>query len=165
MIAMTIEHGVDWTAIGRALAAPFDPAEVEWRPAGGKGKPGEQVRVVPYLSAASVMERLDAVCGVGGWSFELEPVVVASEELKVARGRLTIFGLTKDGLGTATNWEPSKGSASDALKRAAVLFGVGRYLARLPHVTCQLDARGNVPEAMRAKLAEALRRRQEPSAA
>lgn len=41
----------------------------------------------------------------------------------------------------------------------AVQFGVGRYLYDIPAVWVTLDAQGNVPDAMRAKLAEALRRR------
>lgn len=150
---------VDWRAIGAALAAPFAPEAIQWRPATGKGGAGAKVRLVPYLDAATVADRLDEVCGIGGWSFELEPIVVDGGELKVARGRLAIFGVVRDGLGTATNWEPSKGCASDALKRAATLFGVGRYLAALPSVSCTLDAQGNVPEQMLGKLREGLRRR------
>lgn len=150
---------MDWARIQRELAAPFDPETVEGRPATGKGGANAKVRLVAYISASSVMERLDAVCGAGGWSFQLEPVVVEGGELRVARGRLTLFGLAKDGLGTATNWEPSKGCASDALKRAGVMFGIGRYLASIPQVSCQLDGDGQIPSAMRAKLVESLRRR------
>lgn len=148
--------GVNWQAIGRALAAPFPAEDVEWRVAGGKAEAGKSARIVPYLRTAAVMERLDVVCGLGGWSFELEPVVVAGGELQVARGRLTIYGVTRDGIGTASSWEPSKGCASDALKRAAALFGVGRYLAQLPPVTCTLDRGGNIPHEMLERLATRL---------
>ena len=148
---------VDWAAIMAGLAAEFPPEQVEWRPA-GKGGANAHTAIVAYLEASTVMARLDDVCGAG-WSFELEPVVVAGGELQVARGRLSIFGRTRDGLGTATNWEPSKGAASDALKRAGALWGIGRYLASLPQVTCQLDAKGNIPPAMYERLREALRRR------
>jgi hypothetical protein len=159
----TGDETVDWQRIMAALAAPFDPAHVEWRPV-GKGGANAHVELVAYLEAATVADRLDAVVG-GAWSFELEPVVVAGNELMVARGRLSIHGCTRDGIGTATNWEPSKGCASDALKRAGVLWGVGRYLASLPHVHCQLDAKGEIPAAMLEKLREAHRRRMAPRSA
>jgi hypothetical protein len=151
-------ENMDWARIGPALAAPFDPADVEWRPA-GNASAGARVQLVAYVDARTVMDRLDAVVGAGGWSFTLEPIVVDGGELRVARGRLTIAGVTKDDIGTASNWEPSKGCASDALKRAAVLFGVGRYLYALPVVTVTLDAQGHISEATLAKLRDALQRR------
>jgi hypothetical protein len=149
---------VDWQKVGAALAAPFAAEDVEWRPQGKTGA-GTRVQVLPYVDARAVQDRLDAVCGVGGWAFELEPLVVDAGELRVARGRLTIHGVTKDDIGTASNWEPSKGCASDALKRAAVQWGVGRYLYRLPDVWVTLDGQGKIAEATLAKLREGLQRR------
>lgn len=152
------ETMVDWQQIGAALAAPFSPESVEWRPQ-GKGGAGARAQVLPYVDARAVQDRLDAVCGVGGWAFELEPLVVDAGELRVARGRLTIHGVTKDDVGTASNWEPSKGCASDALKRAAVVWGIGRHLYRLPEVWVTLDGQGKIGEATLAKLREGLQRR------
>jgi hypothetical protein len=153
---------MDWQAMGAALRAPFPPESVEWRPQGPKKggmQPGARVQLLPYVDARAVQDRLDAVCGVGGWAFELEPLVVDAGELRVARGRLTIHGVTKDDVGTASNWEPSKGTASDALKRAAVLRGIGRHLYRLPEVWVVLDGQGKIGEATLAKLREGLQRR------
>jgi hypothetical protein len=149
---------MDWQMMGAALAAPFDPESVEWRPQ-GKTAPGARVQLVAYVDARTVMERLDAVVGPGGWSFELTPIVSDAAELHVARGRVTIGGVSKDDVGTASNWEPSKGCASDALKRAAVLWGIGRYLYALPAVHVTLDERGQVSDATVAKLREGLARR------
>jgi hypothetical protein len=115
---------IDWARIGRELAAPLPPEAVEWRPQGKTG-PNKRVQIVAYISARAVEERLDAAVGVGGWAFELEPLVIDAGELRVARGRLRIYGVAKDDIGTASNWEPSKGCASDALKRAAVKWGIG----------------------------------------
>lgn len=157
------EHGINWQELGAALAAPFPPEEVEWRPQ-GKTAPGKRVQVVPYVDARAVQDRLDAVVGVGGWSFELEPVAVEGGELKVARGRLTIYGVTKDDIGVASTFEASKGCASSALRRAAVQWGIARYLYDLPAVWVELDDRGAIPQEMRARLAEALRRRQSSAA-
>lgn len=146
---------IDWERIGRELAAPLPPEAVEWRPS-GKAGPGKRAQIVAYISARAVEERLDAVVGVGGWSFEIEPLVIDAGELRVARGRLRILGVAKDDIGTASNWEPSKGCASDALKRAAVKWGVGRYLYSLPSVWVTLDDKGEIGEGMLAKLRERL---------
>lgn len=157
------EHGINWQELGAALAAPFPPAEVEWRPA-GKASPGARTQLVAYIGAAAVMQRLDDAVGVGAWSFTWEPLVVDGGEVRVAKGTLTVLGIVKEDLGTASNWEPSKGCISDALKRAGVLWGIGRYLRDIPQVSCTLDDRGAIPQEMRAKLAEALRRRQSSAA-
>lgn len=155
---MSEQGGIDWATIGAALAAPFAPDLVDWRVQGKTGA-GKRVQLVPYVSARDVMERLDSAVGPGGWSFELEPLAVVDGELRVARGRLTIYGVSRDDIGTASNFEASKGCASDALKRAAVSFGVGRYLYNLPPVWVTLDGNGQIPEATLVRLREGLARR------
>jgi hypothetical protein len=135
---------IDWAEIASQLAAPFDVADVEWRPSGKAGA-NQRTSLVAYVDARTVQDRLDAVIGVRGWSFDWQPVSVEGGEVKQAKGILTIHGVTKCDVGTASNWEASKGAVSDALKRAAVHFGVGRYLYELPAVTVALDERGNVP--------------------
>jgi hypothetical protein len=148
----------DWARITAALSAPFDPAVVEWRPQ-GKTSPGARVQAIAYLSSAAIQDRLDAVVGAGGWSFTWEPLVVDGGELRIAKAALAVHGVTKQDIGTASNWEPSKGCVSDALKRCASLWGVGRYLRSLPVVWVTLDSHGQIAEATLAKLAEGLRRR------
>jgi hypothetical protein len=147
---------IDWAVIQRDLAAPFPPAAVEWRPQ-GKTAPSTRVQLLPYIDARDVQDRLDTVVGAGSWSFALEPLVVEGGELRVARGRLTIYGVSKDDIGTASTFEASKGTASDALKRAAVQWGIGRDLYTLPAVWCTLDDQGHVPSTfltqVRARLA------------
>jgi hypothetical protein len=152
-------QAIDWRALGLELRAPFAPDQVEWRPQGKTG-PGKRVQLVPYIDARAVQDRLDEVVGPGAWAFELEPLVTDGGELKVARGRLTLHGVSKDDIGTASTFDPSKGAASDALKRAAVQWGIGRYLYDLPAVWVTLDEQGNVPAEKLAQLREALRRRQ-----
>jgi hypothetical protein len=151
-------NAIDWARIGEQLAAPFPPEQIEWRPS-GKAAPNKRCQITAYVSVAAIEERLDAVCGVGGWAFELEPLVIDAGELRVARGRLSLFGISKDDVGTASNWEPSKGCASDCLKRAARRWGVARYLHSLPPVSVTLDSEGKISEVMLAKLREGLARR------
>jgi hypothetical protein len=80
-----------------ALAAPFPPECVEWRPV-GKGGANAHVELVAYLEAATVADRLDAVCG-GAWSFELEPV--ASSRLVSCRSHA---GACASMTARATGW-------------------------------------------------------------
>src|SRR5258708_356323 len=146
----TQETMVDWQAMGAALRAPFPPESVEWRPQGKTGA-GKRVQLLLYIDARDVQDRLDAVCGAGGWAFELEPLSVEGGELRVAKGSLTIAGVVKVDVGTASQWAASKGCASDALNRAAVQFGIARYLYALPPVWVDLDERGHVSEARLAQ--------------
>ena len=51
-------------AIRHALARPFDPAEVKFKP---QTVSGNRALAIPYVDARTIMERLDDVFGVGGW--------------------------------------------------------------------------------------------------
>lgn len=70
-----------------------------------------------------------------GWSFSNMQTTVGGDNIFVS-GDLTIEGVTRTGFGCSPIFdqygkfnEPGiKGAASDALKRAAVLFGLGRFL-------------------------------------
>ena len=105
------------------LKRPFKASQLKWR----KGPGGIEL---VYITARDVMDRLDEAVGIDGWSSHLLEV----------QGRVTCelairFGerwITKtDGAGD-TGIEGVKGAISDALKRSAVLWGVGRYLYH-PH--------------------------------
>lgn len=94
-------------------------------------------QVVAYVDARLVFDRLDRVCGQN-WSATFEelperliprPVdrngqVIARPPL-FARCRLTCFGVTREDVGEG---EDPKAAFSDAIKRAAVQFGIGRVL-------------------------------------
>jgi hypothetical protein len=147
----------DWERIGRELARPFDPEIVLWRPQ-GRPEAHKRVLIVPYVDARDVMDRLDSTVGLGGWSFELTPVVTEGGELRVARGRLSIHGVRREDVGGSSTFETSKGCAGDTLKRCAVGFGIARYLYHLPPVHAVLDGAGQIPEPVLAKLRAALAR-------
>ncbi len=115
----------------KALAQPFHPSEVKWKPQAVKGT---RALAICYVDARCVMDRLDAVFGVGGWQTSYTPFPGGSVEC-----RLSVFvgseWITKADVGSPSE-QPDEGDQlkaaySDALKRAAVQFGVGRYLYRL----------------------------------
>ena len=106
-----------------ALAAPFAAGEVKSRPQGG--------RKLSYVTARTVMNRLDAVMGPENWWDDYTPLgnsVICRLTLRLPDGQV----LTKCDLGgvagMADAGDDDKSGFSDALKRTAVKFGVGRYL-------------------------------------
>lgn len=85
---------------------------------------------VAYIDARDVMNRLDEVCGVGGWQSKYDSHngnLYCSIGVKVGED-----WVWKTDCGSESNVEKEKGEASDALKRAAVQWGVGRFLYDLP---------------------------------
>jgi len=99
------------------LKKPF--AQHHWR----KGAGGKEL---VYIDARQVMNRLDEVFNVGGWQAHYEHI----GGRMICKLSCLINGkwVTKsDGAGD-TNIEGDKGGISDALKRAGVLWGIGRYL-------------------------------------
>jgi hypothetical protein len=158
-VKMTTEVQADWARIGQELASPFAPEQVAWR-VQGKANAGQRAQVVAYISARDVAERLDNVVGCGSWSFDWQPLHVdAAGEVQTARGVLSIHGVSKADVGTGSNFEASKGCVSDALKRCAVLWGVGRYLYDIHACWVVVDDKGRISEADLAKLRAALARR------
>lgn len=115
-------------AIFQALAAPFDPAEV-------KTRAGERGRKLSYITARTAMNRLDEVLGSENWWDAYIPSPVANQQGVLCRLTIRLPDgqtVTKEGIGGVTTMhDPSdtdKTGESDALKRSAVKFGVGRYL-------------------------------------
>lgn len=122
-------------AVLQALAAPFGEEELEFLP---RGQANGKALALPYIDARSVMRRLDEVVGPANWSFDFD---LLSDDGKRVRGRLTVCGVTKCDAGEAgPEDEPLKAAVSDALKRCAVHFGVGRYLYYLPRTWLPFDA-------------------------
>ena len=107
-----------------ALAAPFARDEVKTRQQGG--------RTLYYVTARTVMNRLDNVLGPESW-WDAYPVVGEHSVLCALTIRLPDGStLTKhDAGGCAGMSDPGdddKSAVSDGFKRAAVKFGIGRYL-------------------------------------
>jgi hypothetical protein len=137
----TVDNVPTWATIAATLTAPFPVEDIEFKP--GKGGSGPLV----YLTARAVAARLDEAVGPGGWTFTWEPIIIGvlpqvdpnpkvkemlGDHLRCVRGSLIIHGVAKQDVGNASDIDPDKGAISDALKRCAVLWGIGRYLYGLP---------------------------------
>lgn len=121
-----------------ALKAPFDPHKVSWR-VGSVTKDGSKALAFAYVDARDVMERLDDVCGPAGWQCKYSHangktvcdigIKVMSQDANYdANGMFVDEWIWKaDGAGDS-DIEAEKGALSDAFKRAAVRWGIGRYL-------------------------------------
>lgn len=148
----------DARAILIALAKPFTADEIDWR-VGSTTKTKEKGQALAYIDARAVMDRFDAVMGVN-WKCEYPTIQrlaagmgeedgdeqgrrkkPRSKSLVVCRISLR-FGdewiWREDGAGDSAV-EAEKGALSDALKRAAVRWGVGRFLYAMPNPWVKLD--------------------------
>jgi hypothetical protein len=137
-----------------ALSKPFDPREVEVK-IQAVNRDRTRAQVVAYVDARTVLDRLDEAVGPTGWSDSYEVLTNGADgdgrRLVEVKCTLTVLGVSKEDVGEG---DSLKAAFSDALKRAAVKFGVGRYLYRLPKVWADLDERGNIkdPEAVKRAL-------------
>lgn len=105
-----------------------DEMPYQWR-VQSFSKTSETCSCVAYIDARDVMDRLDAVCGAENWQDKYE---VINGQLFCSIG---VFvnekWVWKADTGTESQTEKEKGHVSDAFKRAAVKWGVGRFLYNL----------------------------------
>jgi hypothetical protein len=126
--------------IAQALSAPFDAAEVKFKPAVVSGN---RALALAYVDARVIQDRLDDVLGVMGWqdSYRVLPDGSVMCRLRLKIGDQWITKVDVGGQSEQPDGgDRTKAAFSDALKRAAVKFGVGRYLYRLPQLWCDYDA-------------------------
>lgn len=111
-----------------ALSKFFEPKQVQWKPQ-TTNREKTKALATAYIDARDVMNRLDRVVG-GDWQFTWD--LMPDGEV---RGMLTVCGVTRSDVGERGDGSfgnTLKAAVSDALKRSAVHFGVGRYLYYLP---------------------------------
>lgn len=126
------------------LAAPFPAEVVSWR-VGSVNVQSKRGMALAYIDARDVMQRLDLIVGPENWQCKYSHVgskTVCDIGIRVSGGlaQKDGGGITAlpdgwvwkaDGAGDS-DVEAEKGALSDAFKRAAVRWGVGRYLYDLP---------------------------------
>lgn len=105
----------------KTLQRPFSRADHEF------------IRGYVYLTEDAITNRIEEVDP--SWQFELQRIDHSGEQCVVC-ARMTILDVAREGVGmqkvNEKAGEAEKGAATDALKRCARLFGVGRYLLNAP---------------------------------
>lgn len=111
--------------IFKELSRPFPEESISWR-AQTVTKDGTKALALAYIDARDVMDRLDEVVTPAGWQNKYSH----ANGKTVCDIGLLIGGewvWKADGAGDS-DIEAEKGALSDAFKRAAVRWGIGRYL-------------------------------------
>ena len=123
------------------LCAPFAAADHEFKPP----------RSYAYIKETALCERIETVDLSWEWRVQSVGRYDPKGLISTTIGHLTICGVTRSGEGSQAaefqknsdieSSEIEKGSETDALKRAARKFGIGRYL-----LECPKDVKGPGPE-------------------
>lgn len=132
-----------------ALCAPIPKALIKSRKVNwGKG-------TVDYIQWTTVPKILNRVVGREAWEFRIKEVQVHGKAV-LTTGSLTILGITRENVGVCDiaggNLDMAiKGSASDCIKRCAVLFGVAMELyeddeVEVPVADRKVSFEGAVPQ-------------------
>lgn len=124
---------IDWNAAGEQLSQPLNPKHVKGRKQGGG-----QVQFIEGWHAISEMNR---IFGFGEWNRETIDIRMLGEPREqdgkfrvdyMARVRITVGGVTRDGCGFGQGIDRDVGQAhesglkeaeTDAMKRAMMTFG------------------------------------------
>jgi hypothetical protein len=136
-----------------ALARPFPADAVSWR-VGSRTKDKTRGMALAYIDARDVMERLDTAVGPANWRDEYQEVA----GFLICKLWLRINGewvWKCDGAGK-TDVEAEKGMVSDSFKRAAVKWGIGRYLYNLDSPWVAINEFGQIEKGEHSKLRQLL---------
>lgn len=143
------------------LKAPFDSSVISWR-VGSVTKDKTKGMALAYLDARAVMDRLDEVCGPDGWQCKYSHAAAKTIcDIGIQVGPTdyaeAVWVWKADGAGDS-DIEAEKGALSDAFKRAAVRWGIGRYLYELDSPWVALDEWKRIQKGEYAKLDAVLAR-------
>lgn len=115
-----------------ALERNIEPHEIEWKVQSYTKK--EHTIIVPYVTSRCVMDRLDEQFGVLNWKTaytEVNSGMLCTLSVRIDTNEEWV---SKTDGASLTKIEPIKGAISDALKRAAHQFGLGRCLYSYPRI-------------------------------
>jgi len=140
------------------LKKPFPAELISWRVGATNAKKnnGKATKgiALAYIDARDVMERLDEVCGVGNWQC-VHPHANGKTSCRIGIKIGDEWIWKENGAGDS-NESAEKGAFSDSFKRAAVLWGIGRYLYDVPNVWVDLDDWGKIKNPNDPRLKKAL---------
>lgn len=120
-----------------ALRAPFALHEHSWR-AQQVTRDGTRAMALCYITSRAVQDRLDDVCTPAGWESSFSETASGRVFATITIDMGERWVAKSDGAG-ATAKEGVKGGISDAFKRAAVMWGIGRYLYSMSVVWAECE--------------------------
>lgn len=130
----------------------FRPEEIEFR-VGSTNEVKENGKVIkkatkglalPYVTNRAIQNRLDDVCGIENWCNVFQPWENGSQlcGISIRIDDANDKWVTKWDGAENTKKEPVKGGLSNAMKRAAVQWGIGRYLYEVPPIWVDVVPKG-----------------------
>lgn len=124
------------------LSAPFPVDAIHWR-AQTLTQDKTKALALAYIDARDVMDRLDSAAGPANWATTYEETPKGRIFCRLSIRIESEWVMKTDGAGD-TDVEGEKGAISDALKRAAVSWGIGRYLYDIGNVwaPCEVGQNG-----------------------
>jgi len=159
-----------WAFVSKMLSRPFEFHELKTRK---QWAPGGDIYLL-YVDSRVYQERLDEVVGLQNWEVSQKDVsiidttkvdVTPADAPKNNKGKpvnpvfefkevkyggiqttMTIFGVSKSDVGNPSMAEQIKGAYSDGLKRAGVLWGMGRYLYEIKNNKAAAPNENNMPD-------------------
>lgn len=103
--------------------------------------------VAPFVDARAIQDRFDKVFGIDKWQVSYE-----KWGEKTTKCTISVFlnerWISKEDGSEESDYSSVKGGFSNSLKRAAVLWGVGRYLYNVKPSKVELSTRSNGPNSI-----------------
>jgi len=121
----------------------FEEKDIEWRvQQAGTNRNGQPyAMVLAYVTNRAIMNRLDEVCGAENWKNEFKNApdggILCGISIKCGDEWVTKWDGAEN-----TQIEAVKGGLSGAMKRAAVQWGIGRYLYELESNWAEISENG-----------------------
>ena len=128
--------------ITKALSRPFDEKDIEWRvQQAGQSNGKTWALVLCYITNRAIQQRLDEIIGCFNWKNEFKQApdggVMCGISIKHEGEWITKWDGAEN-----TDIESVKGGLSNSMKRAAVQWGIGRYLYKLEENFAKVVDRG-----------------------
>lgn len=133
---------MNYEEIIKRLREPFGGREIEWK-IQVTSQDKQRGMAVAYMDARAVQKRLDETVGPFNWknvyslwhdNSQICGISIFYDERKE--------WVTKFDGAENSDFEPIKGGLSDSFKRAASVWGIGRYLYEMEGVWVEIESRG-----------------------
>ena len=138
------------------LSATFPADRISWR-VGSTNKDKTKGLALAYIDARDVQDRLDEVCGPQNWQNRFSH----ADSKTICEIGIRVDGewIWKANGAGDTDFEAEKGAISSSFKRAAVMWGIGKYLYDLSNIWVEIEPLGKsykIKDGERPKLMKAL---------